>query len=103
VIQGSAEVGAIVQTPFASQPGPVMLKKMVSASGSAFAAVIASRRVHSVTSHPPVPGSAVLLTMKSVALAVLMTWMLTVSFALSVPSLELYLKESAPSKFAFGV
>ena len=36
-----------------------MLKAMVSVPTSAFAAVIASRKVHSVVSQIPVPGSAV--------------------------------------------
>src|SRR5436305_13814010 len=45
-------------------PAPGMLKTMVSVPACALAAVIASRKVHSVASQPPVPGSAVELTVK---------------------------------------
>src|SRR3972149_9214773 len=46
-----------------------MPKAMASAPGKAFAAPIASRRVHSVTSQTPSPGSPVELTVKVAACA----------------------------------
>src|SRR5262245_45081345 len=45
-------------------PVPGMLKLMLSRPAAAFAAVIASRNVHSVGSQVPVPGSAVEFTVK---------------------------------------
>src|SRR5688572_7626151 len=57
VIIGKAETGVIV-----CGPGPGILKSMVSEPGAALAAFIASRKVHSVASQVPVPGSAVEFT-----------------------------------------
>src|SRR3990170_1114406 len=45
-------------------PAPAMLKAIVSVLGLTFAASMASRRVHSVPSHTPSPGSVLELTMK---------------------------------------
>ena len=46
-------------------PGPGMSKLIVSVSELALAAVIASRSVHSVASQTPLPGSIVVLTVKT--------------------------------------
>ena len=63
VIAGSGSVPRkIVLSPEAT-----FVKSIVSATASEFAAVIASRSVHSVTSQEPVPGSAVELTWNVVA------------------------------------
>src|SRR5438034_5127029 len=59
VIAGKAESGVIV-----CGPGVGILKAIVSEPAAALAAVIASRRVHSVESQMPVPGSAVEFTVK---------------------------------------
>lgn len=45
-------------------PFPGISNSMVSAPEAALATSIASRKVHSVVSHVPVPGSAVELTVK---------------------------------------
>src|SRR5436190_24389093 len=59
VIAGKGVSGVIV-----CGPGLGILKAIVSEPAAALAAVIASRRVHSVASQMPVPGSAVELTVK---------------------------------------
>src|SRR5438309_11255028 len=59
VMGGKGESGVIV-----CGPGLGILKVMVSEPAAALAAVIASRRVHSVASQTPLPGSAVELTVK---------------------------------------
>src|SRR5829696_760132 len=69
VIVGRAEAGEMV---FTSSPGAGpsgMLKLMVSVVGRPLETLIASRRVHSVELQPPVPGSAVELTVKVTAWA----------------------------------
>src|SRR5687767_13513893 len=57
VMVGKAEAGVIVWGP-----APGILKSIVSKPGAALAASIASRKVHSVASHVPLPGSAVEFT-----------------------------------------
>src|SRR5688572_24899132 len=59
VMVGKAEAGVIVWGP-----APGILKSIVSKPTAALAAVIASRKVHSVASHVPLPGSAVEFTVK---------------------------------------
>ena len=59
VIVGRGEAGAIVCTPL-----PGMWNLMVSAPETRLASPIASLRVHSLLSHPPLPGSAVELTVR---------------------------------------
>ena len=63
LIAGSAAVSWMVCTP-----GPGIAKVMLSAPAAAFAAVIASRRLH-VPSHVPSPGSFVVVTTKDAARA----------------------------------
>ncbi len=52
------------KSPSTQTPEPGMLKFIVSEPAAALAAIIASRRVHSVVSRAPVPRSAVALTVK---------------------------------------
>src|SRR6267142_2824751 len=59
VMVGKGETGVIV-----CGPGLGILKAIVSEPAAALAAVIASRRVHSVASQIPLPGSAEELTVK---------------------------------------
>ena len=64
VVVGRTEAGEMV---FTSSPGAGpsgMLKLMVSVVGKPLETLIASRNVHSVELQPPVPGSAVELTVK---------------------------------------
>jgi hypothetical protein len=61
-IAGRDEAGVMVCGPL-----PGIAKLMVSAPALVLAALIASRKVHSVVLQPPVPGSAVEFTVKMVA------------------------------------